>query len=136
MDYKFIKDTEFAFGKFTKGDVIRYDEEFDKWIYAEDSDESQVMVTLNEGCVKRLIETGSVISLEAECCCCNDCACDKIGEVTAKIDELLETYERNHAELIEQYNEGDLPACIKVEADTVYFNLTKVLNEIKGMLNE
>lgn len=136
MDYKFIKDTEFAFGKFTKGDVIKYDAEFDKWIYADCTDDSEVMVTLNEGVIKRLIETGSIISLETPCCCCSNCACDKVGKVTAKIDELLETYERNHAELIEQYNEGDLPACIKVEADTVYFNLTKVLNEIKGMLNE
>lgn len=136
MYYKFIKDTEFAFGKFTKGDVIKYDTELDKWIYTNCTDDSEVMVTLNEGMVKRLIETGSIISLEGKCCCCSDCACDKVGKVTAKIDELLETYERNHAELIEQYNEGDLPACIKVEADTVYFNLTKVLNEIKGMLNE
>lgn len=136
MDYKFIKDTEFAFGKFTKGDVIKHDAEFDKWIYADCTDDSEVIVTLNEGMVKRLIETGSIISLETPCCCCSNCACDKVGKVTAKIDELLETYERNHAELIEQYNEGDLPACIKVEADTVYFNLTKVLNEIKGILNE
>lgn len=136
MDYKFIKDTEFAFGKFSKGDVIKYDAEFDKWVYTDCTDDSEVIITLNEGMVKRLIETGSVIPLEDTCCCCSDCACDKVGKVTAKIDELLETYERNHAELIEQYNEGDLPACIKVEADTVYFNLTKVLNEIKGMLNE
>lgn len=136
MDYKFIKDTEFAFGKFSKGDVIKHDAEFDKWVYADCTDDSEVMVTLNEGMVKRLIETGSIISLETKCCCCSNCACDKVGKVTAKIDELLETYERNHAELIEQYNEGDLPACIKVEADTVYFNLTKVLYEIKGMLNE
>lgn len=136
MDYKFIKDTEFAFGKFTKGDVIKYDEEFDRWIYADESDESQVLVTLNEGCIKRLIESGSVISLETPCCCCEKCGCKKIEEVVAKIDELLETYEKNHNELLEQYNEGDLPACIKVEADTVYFNLTKVLNEIKTWLNE
>lgn len=136
MDYKFIKDAEFAFGKFTKGDVVKYDTEFDKWIYAEESEDSQVMVTLNEGCVKRLIESGSIVSLETPVCCCKECACKKVEAVVAEIDKLLETYEKNHNELIEQYNEGDLPACIKVEADTVYFNLTKVLNEVKRMLNE
>lgn len=136
MDYKFIKDAEFAFGKFTKGDVIKYEDGLDAWVYADETDDAQVVVTLNEGSVKRLVESGAIISLETPVCCCKECACKKIETIVAEIDKLLETYEKNHNELIEQYNEGDLPACIKVEADTVYFNLTKVLNEIKRMLNE
>ena len=49
---------------------------------------------------------------------------------------LLEQYENDHNELVEQYNEGEVPQCVKVEADTVYFNMTKVLKHIQGLINE
>jgi hypothetical protein len=36
----------------------------------------------------------------------------------------------------EAYNDQEIPTCVKVEADTVYYNLTKVLNTIKDIINE
>lgn len=61
---------------------------------------------------------------------------DKLEEVLNFIDEKLEQYEQDHEALTAQYNEGDVPQCVKVEADTVYFNLIKVLNKIKDIIHE
>lgn len=61
---------------------------------------------------------------------------DKLSEVLNFIEEKLEQYEQDHEALVVQYNEGDIPQCVKVEADTVYFNLIKVLNKIKEIIHE
>ena len=61
---------------------------------------------------------------------------EKLEAVLAFIEEKLEQYASDHEALTAQYNEGDVPQCVKVEADTVYFNLIKVLNKIKEIINE
>ena len=38
---------------------------------------------------------------------------------------------------MDKYSEGKVPPCVKLEAETVYYNLTKVLNKIKEeLINE
>lgn len=61
---------------------------------------------------------------------------DKLKEISEHIDEMLKQYAEDHEALIAQYNEGDVPQCVKVEADTVYFNMTKVLKHIQELINE
>lgn len=63
-------------------------------------------------------------------------AIDKLCYISDFIDTLLNQYEEDHKEVLEKYNNQEIPTCVKVEADTVYFNLTKVLNKIKDMINE
>lgn len=60
----------------------------------------------------------------------------RLAKVADFVDEKLEQYEQDHEALVAQYNEGEVPQCVKVEADTVYFNLIKVLNKIKEIINE
>lgn len=60
----------------------------------------------------------------------------KLAKVADFVDEKIEQYAADHEALTLQYNEGDVPQCVKVEADTVYFNLIKVLNKIKEIINE
>lgn len=60
----------------------------------------------------------------------------RIVKVLEFCDEKIEQYTADHEALIAQYNEGEVPQCVKVEADTVYFNLIKVLNKIKDIINE
>lgn len=60
----------------------------------------------------------------------------KLAKLADFVDEKIEQYEQDHEALIAQYNEGDVPQCVKVEADTVYFNLIKVLNKIKEIIHE
>ena len=38
--------------------------------------------------------------------------------------------------MMEKYNNQEIPACVKVEAETVYFNMCKLLNKIKEIINE
>lgn len=63
-------------------------------------------------------------------------AIDKLCYISDFVDTLLNQYEEDHKEVLEKYNNQEIPTCVKVEADTVYFNLTKVLNKIKDMINE
>ena len=60
----------------------------------------------------------------------------KVNEISNFVETKIEQYTADHEALTEQYNEGDVPQCVKVEADTVYFNLIKVLNKIKDIINE
>lgn len=60
----------------------------------------------------------------------------RIVKVLEFCDEKIEQYTADHEALVAQYNEGEVPQCVKVEADTVYFNLIKVLNKVKEIINE
>lgn len=61
---------------------------------------------------------------------------ERLIAVSAFVEEKIEQYTADHEALTVQYNEGDVPQCVKVEADTVYFNLIKVLNKIKDIIHE
>ena len=45
------------------------------------------------------------------------------------------TFEKDHKKVIEDYEAGKVQPCVKVEADTVYFNMIKVLKEIEKALS-
>ena len=47
-----------------------------------------------------------------------------------------EQYEKDNQEVTDKVANNELPYCVKVEADTVHANLTKVLTHIKDMLLE
>ena len=49
---------------------------------------------------------------------------------------MIDTYTKDYNELMKDYNEGNVQQCVKVEAETVYHNLNKVLNSIKDLLDE
>jgi hypothetical protein len=130
--YKVIKE----FGCAQKGDVLHENEEglFELNVECDCSDcyssrsiciSSDIAATLESaGYLQKFEET---ITMKCE---------DKLIAVMNFIDEKLEQYTADHEALTAQYNEGDLPQCVKVEADTVYFNLIKVLNKIKEIINE
>ena len=60
----------------------------------------------------------------------------RVVKVLEFCEEKIEQYTADHEALTAQYNEGEVPQCVKVEADTVYFNLIKILNKIKDIINE
>lgn len=131
MEYKVIK----AFDGFEKGNVFVEKEngifEF-REICEKPGYREEVTVEVNKGYIDEMVEEGNLIAIEKEDCNC----CEKLEEVKQLIDELLETYENDYNSLIEEYEQGDVQPCVKVEAETVYFNLTKVLNKIKEVINE
>ena len=46
---------------------------------------------------------------------------------------MLQKYDSDLDEVLSKYNEGLIPTCVKVEAETVYYNMTKLLDKIKEL---
>ena len=130
--YKVIKE----FGCAQKGDVLHENEEglFELNVECDCSDcYSSRSICISSDVADTLATAGYLEEIKEMIA---SIAEDKLEEVLNFIDEKLEQYAADHEALTEQYNEGDVPQCVKVEADTVYFNLIKVLNKIKDIINE
>lgn len=132
MMYKVIKE----FGCAQKGDVLHENEEglFELNVECDCSDcYSSRSICISSDIAATLALAGYLEEFEEMVV---SIAEDKLSEVLNFVEEKIEQYTADHEALTEQYNEGDVPQCVKVEADTVYFNLFKVLNKIKDIINE
>lgn len=139
--YKVIKDFSFA----EKGDVFTKVEDLNLWelqksevisdteTYTSMAFDSSTMEELaNKDYVIWYSEEAEEDNNEDECECC----CDKLEKVKEYVNTLIDTYTKDYNELMKGYNEGNVQQCVKVEAETVYHNLNKVLNSIKDLLDE
>ena len=132
MMYKVIKE----FGCAQKGDILHENEEglFELNVECDCSDcYSSRSICISSDIADTLATAGYLEEFEEMVV---SIAEDKLSEVLNFVDEKIEQYTADHEALTAQYNEGDVPQCVKVEADTVYFNLLKVLNKIKDIINE
>ena len=131
--YKVIKE----FGCAQKGDVPHENEEglFELSVECDCNDcYSSRSVCISSDIADTLAHAGYLEEFEeCEPTCPSE---EKLKEVLNFVDEKIEQYSADHEALVAQYNEGDVPQCVKVEADTVYFNLIKVLNKIKEIIHE
>lgn len=131
--YKVIKE----FGCAQKGDVLHENEEglFELNVECDCSDcYSSRSICISSDIADTLATAGYLEEFEEdEVTCPTE---EKLEAVLSFIEEKIEQYTADHEALTAQYNEGDVPQCVKVEADTVYFNLIKVLNKIKDIINE
>lgn len=123
MKYKVIKD----FGSARKGDVLVEDEDGLLSFFIEDNGITRVM-SMDFETANEFAEEGKLEEIV------EDDAADKIESTVELIDTLLEKYESDYADVMAKYKEGKVQQCVKVEAETVYFNLTKVLNKVKECL--
>lgn len=123
MKYTFKKD----FGFFKANDVLTWNEDIDAFTMDVEEGNSFRSAMIDERTVEDLrLEGLLVANAEPEN--------DKINTTVEFIDSLLKQYEDDYKEVIQKYKEGKVQPCVKVEAETVYFNLTKVLNKIKEEL--
>lgn len=60
----------------------------------------------------------------------------KLKELSNLIARLKNTYNQRRAALTRKFEEGKVQNCVKVEHDTVYFNLMKLLTKIEDIINE
>lgn len=131
--YKVIKE----FGCAQKGDVLHENEAglFELSVECDCNDcYSSRSICISSDIADTLAHAGYLEEFEeCEPTCQSE---EKLKEVLSFIEEKLEQYEQDHEALTAQYNEGDVPQCVKVEADTVYFNLIKILNKIKEIIHE
>ena len=130
--YKVIKE----FGCAQKGDVLNENEEglFELVVECNCDDcYSSRSVCVSSDVADTLALAGYLEEYKEETECTTE---DKLKELSEHIDQMLLQYEVDYNILCDQYNEGDVPQCVKVEADTVYFNMTKVLKHIQEFINE
>lgn len=128
MKYKVIED----FGSAKKGDILDDEEYRDLGLvsfYIEDGNYTRVM-SMDYETADSFVEEGKLEVINEDNCGC----CDKINKTTELIDTLLDQYKADYANVMEEYKKGKVQPCVKVEAETVYFNLNKVLTKIKEEL--
>lgn len=139
--YKVIKEFSFA----EKGDVFTKVEDLNLWELQKSETkpemETYTSMAFDSSTMDELAKKDYVIWFseeaeeddnEDECERC----CDKLEKVKEYVNTLIDTYTKDYNELMKDYNEGNVRQCVKVEAETVYHNLNKVLNSIKDLLDE
>lgn len=123
MKYKVIK----SFGSARKGDVLEEDE-MGLLSFQIDNGETYRSMALDQETASFLSKEGVLLAMEE-----ND-ANYKVDNAIKLIDDLLEKYDADLKDTLEKADNGDIQPCVRLEAETVYFNLTKVLNKIKSVL--
>lgn len=122
MEYTFKKD----FGFFKANDVLTWDKDINAFTMDVKEDNSFRSAMIDEHTVEGLYEEGILTMVDPKN--------DKIDATVEFIDSLLKQYEDDYEEVMQKYKEGKVQPCVKVEAETVYFNLTKVLNKVREEL--
>lgn len=123
MEYTFKKD----FGFFKANDVLTWNEDIDAFTMNVKDGNSFRSAMIDERTVEDLRLEGLLVANDEP-------ENDKINTTVEFIDSLLKQYENDYEEVMQKYKEGKIQPCVKVEAETVYFNLTKVLNKVREEL--
>lgn len=133
-NYKVIK--EFASAQ--KGDMLTYNEDTNLYEFSmtteNDNEKCSRYMCMDEETAEEFVESGNLLVIEDE-----DkeiSAIDKLCALSDLIDALEAQYKKDHDDLVEAYNNQEIPTCVKVEADTVYFNMNQILKKVKEIINE
>lgn len=133
-NYKVIK--EFASAQ--KGDMLTYNEDTNLYEFSmttkNDSEKCSRYICMDEETAEEFVESGNLLVIEDE----NEelSAIDKLCALSDLVDTLEAQYKKDHDALVEAYNNQEIPTCVKVEADTVYFNMNQILKKVKEIINE
>lgn len=133
-NYKVIK--EFASAQ--KGDMLTYNEDTNLYEFSmtteNDNEKCSRYMCMDEETAEEFVESGNLLVIEDE-----DkeiSAIDKLCALSDLIDILEAQYKKDHDDIVEAYNNQEIPTCVKVEADTVYFNMNQILKKVKEIINE
>lgn len=133
-NYKVIK--EFASAQ--KGDMLTYNEDTNLYEFSmtteNDNEKCSRYICMDEETAEEFVESGNLLAIEDE----NEelSAIDKLCALSDLVDTLEAQYKKDHDALVEAYNNQEIPTCVKVEADTVYFNMNQILKKVKEIINE
>lgn len=133
-NYKVIK--EFASAQ--KGDMLTYNEDTNLYEFSmiteNDNKKCSRYMCMDEETAEEFVESGNLLVVEDE-----DkeiSAIDKLCALSDLVDTLEAQYKKDHDDIVEAYNNQEIPTCVKVEADTVYFNMNQILKKVKEIINE
>lgn len=138
--YKVIK----AFGCARVNDIFEHDSEFDVYVMSDEVND-EAFDSIRSMCITAelakdyanngFLEEDSVVEIESA----DNAEAEKykkvIDTLTKEITKLENKYKQRNEAVIKKYEAGKMPTCQKVEHDTVHFNLTKLLNRFKDILN-
>lgn len=126
MQYTFTKDYSF----FKAGDILTWDRDINAFIMDVENENGFRAAMLDERTVEDIYEQGFLFTDKDQ----HNKADETIDKTVELIDTLINKYESDYKEVIDKYSEGEIQPCVKVEAETVYYNLNKVLTKIKNTL--
>lgn len=121
-DYKVIKDC----GLLKKGDRLFWDESLEAYTLDESKEGYERSIMINDKLAEDLCKEGSLTTV----------ATDKtvIEDTVEFIDNLVGQYKDDLLEVQNKFEKGEVQPCVKVESETVLYNLIKLANSIKGKL--
>ena len=122
-EYKVIK----PFGVLKSGDILTLDNDMYTFSDEKSSDSqnyySQVNVAVSCDMIEEYAKSGLVEPIENVTVESNDEK--KIKQIRTIIAQLKNTYNQRKNNIEKKYQEGKIQTCVKVEHDTVYFNMMK-----------
>lgn len=122
------------------GDVLTYDTATELYSFEqhinEDNYSSVRSVDLSPSMVEEYAKSGLVQAVETENKCCKCDCTGKLKQLSTLISQLKNTYNQRNETMKKKYDEGKIQTCVKVEHDTVYFNMMKLLNKLESIINE
>ena len=131
--YKVIK----PFACANVGDIFTYDKETDMYYMSFEHSNENTYYSKNMSIYSKIIlnyvGAGLIIPVEEKKIDTNS---DKLNKLRTEIKRLQNKYNQRNKVVEEKYAAGKMPTCQKVEHDTVYFNLMKVLNKFESIINE
>ncbi|UVX68589.1 MAG: hypothetical protein [Bacteriophage sp.] len=121
-DYKVIKDC----GLLKKGDRLFWDESLEAYTLDESKEGYERSIMINDKLAEDLCKEGFLTTV----------ATDKtvIEDTVEFIDNLVGQYKDDLLEVQNKFEKGEVQPCVKVESETVLYNLIKLANSIKGKL--
>lgn len=135
-EYKVIK----PFGYAEVDDVFSYNEEKDNFILSSEKT-SEHTYSVKTMCISAKVidnyqKAGLLIPVKEKEDANLGEGTDKIKKLYTEIKRLQNKYNQRNKVVEKKYAEGKMQTCQKVEHDTVYFNLMKVLNKFESIINE
>ena len=128
---KVIKDiNEFGFRGLRKGMVFTAKENGNLYVNKGSDENKSWFSLIDSETVENYIEEGYMIRLEQ----CPTCA--KLKAVKERVEDMIKQYTIDHNNMQQAFENGEVQPCVKVEAETVYFNMIKILNNILDKINE
>lgn len=134
-NYKVIK----PFNNAVKGDIFFCDPEYDENVYqlerneVNDGIQSTVYMEISKDIIDEFVKQGYLVECNEED---TDTEDSQLSKVLDYVESLINQYTEDYNNMLKSFEDGDIQPCVKVEAETVYYNLNKVLNAIKDKIHE
>lgn len=134
--FKVIK----PFNNAIKGDVFYCDPDYDEDVYQlernemKDNIQTTVYMEMTKEIIDEFVKQGYLVECDEE----DEIVDEPTGleKVLNYVDSLINQYAADYNNMLKSFEDGDIQPCVKVEAETVYYNLNKVLNSIKDKIHE